>query len=443
MVTVFGKENNYMKKISINRWVLLVIACISFWVSSNVNWGHNRPQHIVKADGKGYYAYLPAVFIYQDLNFGFFDSLEGGRYYQDPLYYEYRKLNNGKYYNKYYIGTSVLMSPFFLAAHSIALLSDIPPDGYANIYPILINIGGIFYLIIGLFFCGKLLRRFGIDDKLIAFVYLTFYFGTNWFYWVNFEPGASHIYSAAVITMFYFYFLRFTDTRSRKSLYISALLFGLVLLIRPANVLILLGLPFFYSTFYSFKDKIVELFSSYKNWLVFGLIVSAIFSVQLVVYTIQVGTPFVDSYSGEYFDFSNPQIFNYLFSYKKGLFLYTPILLFSLGGLVVLFKKNKYTFFSWMAFLAILIYIQSSWHCWWYGGGFGTRVMLEYFIFWMVPFGMLLQKLKGNYRIFTTVLICILVLYCQFEIYQYRYNMIYWDGISGKEYWDIFLKLPS
>jgi glycopeptide antibiotics resistance protein len=69
--------------------------------------------------------------------------------------------------------------------------------------------------------------------------------------------------------------------------------------------------------------------------------------------------------------------------------------------------------------------------------------MLEYFIFWMVPFGVFLQKLKGNYRIFTTVLICILVLYCQFEIYQYRYNMIYWDGISGEEYWDIFLKLPS
>ena len=30
----------------------------------------------MESDAKGYYAYLPAVFVYEDLHFGFFDEIE-------------------------------------------------------------------------------------------------------------------------------------------------------------------------------------------------------------------------------------------------------------------------------------------------------------------------------------------------------------------------------
>jgi hypothetical protein len=94
-----------------------------------------------------------------------------------------------------------------------------------------------------------------------------------------------------------------------------------------------------------------------------------------------------------------------------------------------------------MLFFVVFVYILSSWHCWWYGGGFGTRVMIEYYVLWMIPMAYLIQSSAKKIRFASISVLTILVLYCQFQTFQYRYNLIYWDGISKEEYWDIFLKL--
>ena len=93
--------------------MIILIGIISIWVSSNLSWGENKPQTIIEADGKGYYAHLPALFIFNDLNFGFFEEYEGKKYYNKYLYYDYLKEFEGKRYNKYYVGTAVTMAPFF------------------------------------------------------------------------------------------------------------------------------------------------------------------------------------------------------------------------------------------------------------------------------------------------------------------------------------------
>ena len=63
--------------ISNRRRIQLLIGVVSIlliWISSNLNWGKDNWKGMLEADAKGYYAYLPATFIYQDLNFGFFDE---------------------------------------------------------------------------------------------------------------------------------------------------------------------------------------------------------------------------------------------------------------------------------------------------------------------------------------------------------------------------------
>ena len=71
------------------------------FVSSNLNWGKDHWKGILEADAKGYYAYLPAIFIYHDLNFGFFEKIEKEQYYDKNLYYDYTAGSNGKRINKY------------------------------------------------------------------------------------------------------------------------------------------------------------------------------------------------------------------------------------------------------------------------------------------------------------------------------------------------------
>ena len=120
-------------------------------VTSNLNWGKKTWVGIIESDGKGYYAYLPAIFIYNDLNFGFFDEIEKEKYFDENLYYDYRSWAHGNVINKYYCGTALAESPFFLVAHSLAHLFDLDADGYSKIYPVLISIAALFYLFVGLF----------------------------------------------------------------------------------------------------------------------------------------------------------------------------------------------------------------------------------------------------------------------------------------------------
>ncbi|MDG2455491.1 MAG: hypothetical protein P8N47_06765, partial [Bacteroidia bacterium] len=122
----------------IDKLIIILIAITSVWVSSNLNWGKGKPQTIIKADGKGYYGYLPAVFIYNDLNFNFIEEYEKGKYYNKNLYYKYTYDANGRRFNRYFAGTAIPMTPFFLIAHGISKIVGLPDDGYADLYHICI-----------------------------------------------------------------------------------------------------------------------------------------------------------------------------------------------------------------------------------------------------------------------------------------------------------------
>lgn len=424
----------------IDKLIIILIAITSVWVSSNLNWGKGKPQTIIKADGKGYYGYLPAVFIYNDLNFNFIEEYEKGKYYNKNLYYKYTYDANGRRFNRYFAGTAIPMTPFFLIAHGISKIVGLPDDGYADLYHICINIAAIFYLVVALLFFGKVLDRFGISALNKALSYLVIYFGTNWFYWVNLEPAVSHVYSVAFVPIFIYYFLKFIDNRGYKHLVISALTIGLLVLIRPINALCVIMLPMFFGSGKEFWSAIKLVIASPKYLLTAVVLPLLVISIQLVIYKIQVGQFFIYSYQDEGFVFLHPEIINFLFSYKKGLFVYTPVLVLGSGGFLFWYRYSKWSLLSGLFFLAVIIYVLSSWHMWWYGGGFGTRVMIDYYIVWLLPIAFLLNNVKGIIRKLVIGFFTLMVVFVQYQTCQYRYFIIHWDGPTAAEYWDVFLK---
>ncbi|MBK7573437.1 MAG: hypothetical protein IPI10_18220 [Bacteroidetes bacterium] len=118
-----------------SRFCIPFILLISIWLSVNLKWGENQRKYVIISDGKGYYAYLPAAFIYHDMNMMFFDSIEA-KYYDANTKYQYRTVANGKVIDKYFAGAAVMQVPFFLTAHAITLMSDEPADGYSKWYVI-------------------------------------------------------------------------------------------------------------------------------------------------------------------------------------------------------------------------------------------------------------------------------------------------------------------
>jgi|GEM_PF-6305635 len=58
------------------RLSILLTLTIVVWSCANIMWSGSHHRGIVKADGKGYYGHLPAIFLYQDLRFEFYDTVE-------------------------------------------------------------------------------------------------------------------------------------------------------------------------------------------------------------------------------------------------------------------------------------------------------------------------------------------------------------------------------
>jgi hypothetical protein len=121
----------------------------------------------INGDGKGYYAYLPATFIYHDQPFNFIQKTEK-KYYPESTRCDFRVNVKGKLVNKYFIGTALLWSPFFLLAHLLSHVLDLPLDGYVPLYQYSILIAAVFYLWLGLFYLRKLL----VSIWMINFMYL-------------------------------------------------------------------------------------------------------------------------------------------------------------------------------------------------------------------------------------------------------------------------------
>jgi hypothetical protein len=74
----------------------------------------------------------------------------------------------------------------------------------------------------------------------------------------------------------------------------------------------------------------------------------------------------------------HPQILSVLFSTRHGLFTWTPIFIFSIIGLILLYKKEKRITFYLALVLLLEIYINAVPNNWWCGSSFGYRRMLDY-----------------------------------------------------------------
>jgi hypothetical protein len=409
-----------------------------------LNWGEEKWKGMLEADAKGYYAYLPAIFIYGDLNFGFFDKIEKEKYYNENLYYDYRtgSNTNGKVIDKYYCGTAIAELPFFLIAHSLSSILDYDTDGYSKLYMVFVNMAAILYLMLGLFFLNSTLDFYQITEKQKTLILIAAVFGTNLFYYSVSEPGMSHVYSFGFISMFIYFSKKYFTSYRKKHIVLLAAILGIIVLIRPVNGLIIFILPFTAGNFKSLKQGLISAFQNYKTLFLAFFIFLAIVFIQLLIYKISTGKFIVYAYGEEGFNFLSPHFFDILFSYKKGLFLYTPIFLISLVGSWFLWKTNKFEFFTLMGFLILITYVFSSWWMWYYGGSFSSRVYVEYIPLFMITMAIGLNriKIKSLKNIYISSIL-VLIIICQIQTYQYRYYQIHWSDMTKEKYWEVFLRV--
>ena len=225
----------------------------------------------------------------------------------------------------------------------------------------------------------------------------------------------------------------------RRSIFWWSLTLGLIVLCRPINVLVLLFLPFLFPNGKAFLEKIKSMLGSFANMLLLVLPFLVIISFQFIYYKLATNHFLVYSYDEEGFNFLNPQWINFLFSYKKGLFLYTPMYLFAAISLFFVKQFSLFQKVMWFISMCLVIYVFSSWWMWFYGGGFSGRVMVEFIPLFMLSLALFLNQLKGTKRIIAINSIVLLIAVCQLQSYQYRFYEIHYSEMTKEKYWDVFL----
>jgi hypothetical protein len=374
-----GKLSKYTPEI------LLGIYLVAFFVVKNPQ---DRFDRVLISDGLGYYGYLTAIFIYDDLDYNFIEDYEA-KYYGHDKIKDFRQDVDGRKVNVYFPGLAFLFLPFFLIAHFLSLILGFPADGYSIIYQYSIGLAALFYLWLGLRFLQKLLLALKFSEKQTGLILVLIALGTNLNYYVLKEGAMSHVYSFAAISAFLFLIKRASENFKIRDISFAALLFGLIVIIRPTNGLVILLVPFIAGSSAKFFGLIQKSFGNLKNLSLIVLAGAFFPFTMMLLWFLQSGKWIVYSYGENGFNFTDPYFFQILFSFNKGWFIYTPVALIAMGGFIHLFIKNKFQFFWATSFLVIFIYVQSSWFCWTFTSNFGNRTFIDIYPFIAILLGYL------------------------------------------------------
>lgn len=391
----------------------------------------------VTSDGLGYYCYLPAAVIYHDFSYSFYDKPENKI---NPFYRPSLNEHNGRGVNKYYCGTSICLLPFFLFGILISLIAGTDINGYTDTFLMLVSIASIIYYLLSVFLISKVAKFFNISEKVSLGASLVFFFGTNLFHYTIQEPSMSHVYSFFAVSLFLFSFVRLINNTSIKNLAFLGLSLALVVLIRPVNLVVIFFTPFFFANFKEYLSFIKSLFICHLKGLIYFIFaVVFVSSIQLIFYYFQTGDFFVFSYEGETFNFAKPEFINVLFSYKKGLIFYVPILFL----VIIVFLFTKAYWYKKIVFgitFIIFLYITSSWWCWWYGEGLSIRPIVDILPLFVIVSVLMYNKLSVIKRKILVFVTLPFLFMSQLTAYQYSNFLLSRDDMNEEKYWDAFLK---
>ncbi|MBL4586219.1 MAG: hypothetical protein JKX84_04055 [Flavobacteriales bacterium] len=416
--------------------VLIGIALMVF--AGLTRWQNLTEEPNIITDGHGYHAYLPAVFIYQDLQFSFADSASAPYYPAEKRAGFIVRSESGNV-NKYFVGTAVLQAPFFVIACTISWLMGIPVDGYSLPFQLMVGVAALFYLVFGMWFLSRALLNMGFRQTPAMAAVVVMLFGTNLLYYTLYEPSMSHVYSFFTVSAF-IYYVHAAVVSQRITAWIGvAFTLGLTVLIRPTNGLIVLGIPAIAGGLNTLT-AIESLFKHKRILFLSLLVVMGVVAVQPIIYLIQTGSAFVWSYKSEGFNFASPEIFNVLFSYRKGLFVYSPVLLLAVVGMLSAIEARRSRYIWLVLFLSIVTWVISSWWMWFYGGCYGQRSFIEYLPFFAIGLAFTFRSGWGVLKpwFFYSIAILLLVL-SLVQTYQYVQKIIPFDNMNKEKYWNLFL----
>ncbi len=370
--------------------VEVLLTILVFLVTARTGYLVNEHHHATMlshgSDPYGYYQFLPALL---------------GTHDWGHLPWAFT-MEDGKGLSLFTMGVAWMLLPFFLLATAWASLCGYPVDGYSHPYVMCQFLAAAFYLAAGCLLLFHALRDI-VGRPLALLTPMLLLGATNLFFYSTYEPGMSHVYAFFLFAALLYLTLRMLEDPGPGKLFLLLACGGLLVLIRQLNVIALL-LPLFLGA-----RNPMEALRIRWGWLRAyplaaggGVLVAALlFLPQLIYLKYITGSVLVFTYGkkGEGFNWTEPHLWDVLFSHQNGWFVHTPLMIFVMVALVIGAFRGAPNMRPILLIWLLAWYIYSSWWSWWLGGSFGHRGFIEHYAFLSIPLAMGLKWIWDRGRL--------------------------------------------
>jgi len=432
--------SSFFSSKNIKIGILLFLVAVAFI--------RHKPT-IISWDVLAHYLYLPTTFIYDDPGIQKHDELFAKieQYGLSSTFYQVIKHETGNHIIKTTCGLSILHSPFFLGAHVVALLGSAPADGFSAPYQFAMMLSSLFFIFIGLIYLRKTIRYL-FDDKTALYTLILLVFGTNLFSIYIFLTSI-HLYLFGLYAFLIWKTIRWHEDPNRMNAFLIGITTGFITLLRPTDAISNL-IPLLWGVFdlSSFRKKVLLLLTHWNHVLM--LLLGGVITIipQLIYWKMFTGHFLFYSYAtpGEGLDFLTPYISQVLFSFRKGWFVYTPLMLFAIAGFITLYRQHKHIFYPVLVYTIINVYLISCWTCWWYAGSFGHRAFVHSYALLAIPLASLVYDLINRKRLLTYLLFFVMFMFLflnLFQTWQYNRRIIDASRMTKEYYLAVFGKMKA
>lgn len=400
-------------------------------------------------DTFGYYYYFHLAFVDHSMIIRSLDSVIPvfDKYDPSTTLYQFTRMDDGRWIIRYPVGQALLYLPFFIVAHITALLSKFPADAFSKPYQFAMFLGGMIYHFLGLVFTAKILRKH-YKDTVVAVTLILLFFGTNTYYTIVGGSMSAQGSLFFLIALFIWLVDCYFRKKSTKLILAGGFVFGLICLSRPTDFLTIIPALLWPLTIagMSLKDELLALLHRKKHLIAFLAPVVVCAMVQFSYWKYAGGSWLIDSYGNpaEGLDFLNPHTIPFLFSFKSGWFLYTPLMVLVLIYLTLrAFKKDR-TMIVVLIYVALFIYISSAWTNWWYGGGFSQRAMVQSYVLLSLPLAGMVEYTffkRRRFHVFIGVFISVFFVLSVWQTIQFKNHVLNGETVTPRYYFVSFFDL--
>jgi hypothetical protein len=292
---------------------------------------------------------------------------------------------NGYRHNQWPAGSALLWSPLYLLTHASLILAHASglaakPDCYGLAYEFAASLNSSLYGLGSVLLCYRMARHFfGQFSALVAASVI--WFATPLVFYTFSNPLMAHTTDTFVCTLFIFVWWHTDQKPSWRGGLLVGLVLGLATWVRTQNALFLAA-PGLLAGF-DLVQAIRQGQAAHAQTIILrGLAILAgfasVFSLLMLFWHHLYGTWIVNTYAyagvkWNRFDWSAPHMLDVFISSDRGMFVWSPILLFALIGVWWLRSvQPRLTIFMSILFL-IQLYVVSSWWFWSGAVAFGPR----------------------------------------------------------------------